>query len=768
MNITEVVELIRPYFFKTLTYAQYKQLVKSNKPDKEQKILYNNAQYYSDELIKGKGEFKRIYHHTLKTPLEAGGRLFSSGSIQGFPKAIRGFFFGKTTTDIDMVNAHPTILNYLCKKHNISCANLEYYINHRDEILSSFSNRDEGKEAFLKAVNYEKLNKKIKTRTFIEFDKECKNIQKELVSLSEYKDIVNCSSYKDFNFNGSAINRILCYYENKILQVIIDCLSRKNIQLCSLMFDGCMIYGTNYGSELLDELTNEINSTFEGLNMHLSYKEHNTDIQLPDDFVMPTTEEQKKDLLKDLIICDTDLEAVNYIYEKLNKRFIYTEGDYWFRNDDYCWYNDRGTIESFLGRYIMNTKIYRLDKDDNPVAYVQNYKSSNNIKKALLEKIGDERNKKDWFNSVVKSSLGKVLFNNGFYNLDTNEFLPFDKLDDNVIFFEKCDYDYAPSSNEYIEDIKKRLFVNPLGEEVGTYFIKTIAQALSGYPIKEFLFGLGSGNTGKSILTKAIRNTFGGYFGSFNGCNLAYKNSGQDEAQQLRWVILLKTKRLLASNELNSNVDINGNSLKKLSSGGLDNIIARFHSGNETEFAFMALCILFANDVKNITPKDDALNNRLKVFSYDKVFVEEVENPEFELPMNKNIGMEIETLEFKLGFMNLLINAYNDIRINGRVEPQSISESKMEWFNVSKDCIINELLVDYEITNNPDDYVKSEDLESWINSKKLNMSMKKLANEFNKYCKGYHYGNCVTGIQKKIKGKNLKVWSGIKLIVEEI
>ena len=40
--------------------------------------------------------------------------------------------------DIDMVNAHPVILNYLCKKNNVDCNILKNYIENRELILSSF------------------------------------------------------------------------------------------------------------------------------------------------------------------------------------------------------------------------------------------------------------------------------------------------------------------------------------------------------------------------------------------------------------------------------------------------------------------------------------------------------------------------------------------------------------------------------------------------------------------------------------------------------
>lgn len=38
----------------------------------------------------------------------------------------------------------------------------------------------------------------------------------------------------------------MCYYENRILQVIIAELNNRNIEIASLMFDGLMIYGDYY------------------------------------------------------------------------------------------------------------------------------------------------------------------------------------------------------------------------------------------------------------------------------------------------------------------------------------------------------------------------------------------------------------------------------------------------------------------------------------------------------------------------------------------
>ena len=60
----------------------------------------------------------------------------------------------KNIKDIDMVNCHPVILNYLCKKNNVECNILKNYIENRKLILSSFAeDRKSVKELFLSILN---------------------------------------------------------------------------------------------------------------------------------------------------------------------------------------------------------------------------------------------------------------------------------------------------------------------------------------------------------------------------------------------------------------------------------------------------------------------------------------------------------------------------------------------------------------------------------------------------------------------------------------
>ncbi len=249
------------------------------------KQKYSLLQHFCKTNLQTRGVTKRIYSYST----EVCGRLFSGGSLQGMPCRIRGLLMNNGVgTDIDMTNAHPVILRYICRLHVIPCPQLEYYINNRDECLSWFESRLVGKNMFLKSLNKDKRSRSSELSSHYKiYDIEIKDIQKQIVKLKIYNEIVNSvPETKTFNKVGSAVNRVLCYYENIILQHAIDFITSKSIEIAALMFDGLMIYGDYYkDKKLLEEVTEYVENNMVGLNMKWTYKEHSTELRVPDDFI---------------------------------------------------------------------------------------------------------------------------------------------------------------------------------------------------------------------------------------------------------------------------------------------------------------------------------------------------------------------------------------------------------------------------------------------------------------------------------------------------
>ena len=77
-----------------------------------------------------------------------------SSCLTYLKKEIRNSIMPKNIKDIDMVNCHPVLLNYLCKNNNVECNIFKNYIENRELILSSFGeDRKIIKELFLSILN---------------------------------------------------------------------------------------------------------------------------------------------------------------------------------------------------------------------------------------------------------------------------------------------------------------------------------------------------------------------------------------------------------------------------------------------------------------------------------------------------------------------------------------------------------------------------------------------------------------------------------------
>ena len=144
-----------------------------------------------------------------------------------------------------------------------------------------------------------------------------KEIQKHVVALEEYKNIVFTTNAEKYNFNGSVMNKILCMYENKILQECISVVNSQNIEICALMFDGLMVYGNFYeNEELLNMITVRVNDKFDRLDMKWSYKHHDTTID-PDN--IPEFE------VKEEALIEQAFRKEAYEFEKTHAKIINRE-----------------------------------------------------------------------------------------------------------------------------------------------------------------------------------------------------------------------------------------------------------------------------------------------------------------------------------------------------------------------------------------------------------------------------------------------------------
>jgi hypothetical protein len=361
MELAERLPLRPIHWLSQLSYTEFvdRCLNKTKKHTNEEcKTKFSILQHFCQTNLKTGGITKRIYSYSTGTY----GRLFSGGSLQGLPSTIRGLFMRDGVgTDIDMCNAHPVILRYICKLHNIQCPHLEYYIKHRDECLVKFESREVGKICYLTALNKDTLNRDKRLPVeFKKYDIEIKKIQKQLVNIHEYAELVSSvPESKPYNKLGSAVNRVMCYYENIILQQAIHIINGKGIEIAILMFDGLMIYGDYYkDAGLLEDITHYVEKQMNGLDMVWAYKEHNTELITPDDFVTKKIDKiDKNENSFECVVNDfekTHLKIINksfFVKHDNNNIIFLTQGQlkmsYSHLSYDVPVYNDKGIFTGF-------------------------------------------------------------------------------------------------------------------------------------------------------------------------------------------------------------------------------------------------------------------------------------------------------------------------------------------------------------------------------------------------------------------------------------
>ena len=177
----------------------------------------------------------------------------------------------KNIKDIDMVNAHPVILNYLCKRNNVNCNILKNYIENRELILSSFGeDRKIIKELFLTILNggFKDIYSDDKqTNNYLKlFENEIIRIQNHFyINDKRYLDI-------DYNYKGKNLSRIILDIENQILQIMINYFTSKNVNILTLEYDGLKIYTDKSSKHFsINELELNIYKSI-GINMKLAFK----------------------------------------------------------------------------------------------------------------------------------------------------------------------------------------------------------------------------------------------------------------------------------------------------------------------------------------------------------------------------------------------------------------------------------------------------------------------------------------------------------------
>lgn len=726
---------------------------------------------------------------TLKKPIHGWGRVCPVGmlSLSTMESTIRNTILDDKWIDIDIENCLFNVLKNVCEDNQIECKYINQFIIERDDIINEMVNtrgisRKSVKELFIKIAfggHYESWAKK-----YNQMSNHCppiySDLKKELYNISlqikeHNMDIFKLAKKnKPQNALGSMLSLFYQEYELRIMEHIFEYIFRYRSEIVNVGHKKHIMYSKDgfnlskslaekYGIEkLMDELEDYVLDK-SGFKIKLSQKsiEKGYDIECKE-FVAKVS---------------SDKEAADVIFEHF-PHMVYCQGNFLTFDKLTGMYSEDISV---LHSVISNLSDHLTTKTEG-ITYGNTYNLITKPLTFLKAKCRDE----NWYNQMESTSLGKILFKNGYYDFHQDKF--FNDFNPDIWFMHRIHHDYSPvtiEQQEYINNIKQRFFYGPLTEPVGNFYLHNLAKGLSGAQQKRIIFGLGTTNCGKSITTKIFQTSLGGYFGTFSGENFINRETMADEAQINRPFFLLRGKRIIMSNEMKNSkkTTMNGDQIKKYSSGG-DSIVGRVHGGTEKSFSPHFLVVLNANSVPPIIPSTPDVMKKIKVIPYTKTFVnleekqtdennrhKKTNNPnnpkivklniETELKMDMNIESEIATITFQKAIVHLLIEAYK-MKVE---EPLICSEARDDYIDTDMDV---ECFLDFfKVTGDTKHFVTNNQMDEWITENKLATTNRILFRKVNSVLKEQGNGIQITkGDPKKcsIMGKSVRGWYGVMFL----
>lgn len=653
--------------------------------------------------------------------LKTQGRLFAqNASLQSLPREFRGALANGLLYDIDIVNAHPVLLQQYCEKNDIRCDNLKCYIENRDRILNEIMEeydytRDESKDLFLMCINGG-YRDGITNRFYMELKKEIKEIHKLIIIKNEtlYKSL---KKRKDFNIEGSLTNVILCDLENLVITTAYHYLITNGFEVCVLVFDGLMIKKNDihipFPAETLKDMSNYIlNKT--GYDVKFIEKQLDDSIDL--NIIRNKINDTRMINLANKNIINDDVEARDYILKHHGHKYICCNKVKYIKVN-HLWSSHPSDIKKIITNDIISCDLW-IPTKSSIKKYSGSASSINSCLNLILNTgfIDDNtfliRNK--------QKSINYLPFNDCVYSFIDKKTYSYNELD--IAFFNDT-YRNFPKISNPVQKERLMKFIDAIypNEIQRNYNYHLIARALAGCNDKIWIKKVGERNCGKSKETALMENAFGSFVDIFDAkCLINTKHNTSSETA-LSWVVEIKDARLAISNEIKANEGstLNGNFIKQLSGG--DTIRCRKLNENNEKFKVGFNMVLNCNQEYKTDPID-AMENAI-IFNYETKFVDEedlIEGIAYYKLKDNGVNTLIYEDEIIDEYILFVISHFDKILLPKPDIIKLSTELSMEEDEGLK--LSKFLATNFKMTNNKDDKFHSSDLLQIVNDNGFKLS----------------------------------------------
>lgn len=723
------------------------------------------------------------YKHGKGCEREGIGRLYAVNGVglQSLERDVRNLLAQDYYWDVDMKNAQPSILLRICNEKGWKCKILNHYIKNREEVLQSISeyygcSKGDAKNVIIRmmylgddanwfAETVCSKNPSTPHEFITKFKNEIANIAENIYSSeARLREFVSKKrKWTPLKKKSSVLSYHLQTEENAILQEIDTYLLSCGRSMDVLIFDGGLVRKHPNEKELPLDI---LKGCEEHIMNTLGYKVELCVKPMISNLVFDAKLNTK--VLVDAHTVIDDAYAAEEYVRLMDGNIVYSEEKVnVFDIKTGQWTNKICVVKESINRHKDQLKFYQCNEDDATkyklFNYAGNEKNVNNMLKFVPCFCKDET----FFQRNAESSLGKLLFADGIYDFDKDEFIP--SFIKDIVFRDRISRPFPKEKNEeLIKQVHKILFRDPFKEEdygVADYLKKGLARGLYGdYHAKLIYFCVGEANAGKSLMTDAMSGAFEEFVDVFNGNEMLYNDqNGADEARKLSFVHEIKDKRIAFSNELKMTKAIDGNLLKKIASGW-DGYKARVLYGKPEKIINRSTEFLFVNDLPCCKPCDQAALNRIRCVEYKMSFIDK---DNFEGKLRDDQVLADITLKTKFkndkryqdAMVNVLLDAYREYKRDGHIVPPEIKSATSEWVG-EQGTLEGHLKKRYEITNNEEDFVDARELINYlIKDCEVQLSDTKIGKELLKVLKKGKDDRKIGGIKKR-------VWLGIKRICE--
>lgn len=696
----------------------------------------NFLKKYTKQLLTGHGKVPVEYTHGKdhKSP-----RLYANGvSLQNLPNDIANFI-SPYYVDLDMVNCAFTILQHLHKKHEISNPNLDYFVEHRNEVLKKIAR---SKEDMIKIIFYQKIRKDdILPKELTEMHQ---IIYKDLVPIIKYEyDNLWKSDNQKGNPEGSFLSKVVFTIENAILMTIDKFLQNRNFKPDVLKFDGLLVQkDERLTDELLDELSEYV---FEEMKVKIkiaikptetTFTEENLiqkEVDLNLDPISPEEEELVKKVGRHIEETQVDQLNIAKLFMIISPFTVLKDigGQCWSLAQDNFWsfanskddgdlhlriYED---IKTFYVKYSEHLK--KLFPETSPFAYFTkavDKLGTRQWRRAVQADVVGLTQPIDNAVQILMKNAHLVAFSNGVYDLIKGEFRPVNPED--FVLRGTC-YPFPTETNPVIRKIIKNFFSSILSsEDMVKFRLDVIASSLYGKHVVEILICLqGFGRNGKGAESKLVHNTFGGYACTLEKQNLMSSSDVADKPNSQMYAVAFK--RYISVNEPAVNEKFKADTIKWMTAND-PHTVRKPHDCISLTFPIAGNLVISTNHPLKYDRMDKALPPRTKIVEYPYQFVDEPSEKN-DKQIDCSLKEKFETTAYRDEFMLMLIEIFRkDFVKDGKVEikydyPKEVVTFTLENLVKSLDCKewFNEKMV---ATGHHEHLVKRADL--WKSFKDYN------------------------------------------------